>query len=87
MIVPSPLKYGARCFTLKVHLTAILEMIADGLPNPKIAETFKISVRTVETHRQRIMDKLCLHNSSLLVRFALSRRQPGKTKAATSTEA
>lgn len=45
--------------------------IALGFSNPEIAERLAISKRTVDTHRERIMDKLHLSSRAELVRYAL----------------
>jgi DNA-binding NarL/FixJ family response regulator len=50
----------------------VLCMIAYGYNNDEIAEDMAISVKTVEKHRQRTMDKLNLHNVPKLTRFAIS---------------
>jgi DNA-binding NarL/FixJ family response regulator len=49
----------------------VLQMIAEGLVNKEIATRLNLSVYTVEAHRGRIMEKLNLHSTSELVRFAL----------------
>ncbi len=49
----------------------ILEWIALGLTNKQIASRLFISVKTVETHRTRLMSKLDLHTTADLVRYAL----------------
>ncbi len=48
----------------------ILKLIAMGFTNKEIAKRLFISVKTVETHRARIMQKLDLHNTADLVRYA-----------------
>lgn len=52
----------------------ILLLIGEGLNNAQIAEKLFISPRTVDTHRTNIMQKLNIHDSSNLVRFALLNR-------------
>jgi two-component system response regulator NreC len=49
----------------------VLQMIAEGKTNKEIAAALNLSVYTVEAHRGRIMEKLNLHNTSDMVRFAL----------------
>ncbi len=49
----------------------ILASIAKGMSNKEIALHLSISVRTVETHRSRIMHKLELKSHAALIRFAL----------------
>lgn len=63
--------------TVAVALTArereVLRLIAQGLKNREIAETLSIAIKTVETHRTKIMQKLDLHNSAELATYAMRR--------------
>lgn len=49
----------------------VLQMIAVGKTNKDIANELKLSVYTVDAHRGRIMEKLNLHSTGELVRFAV----------------
>jgi two-component system response regulator NreC len=49
----------------------ILELLAQGHTNREISERLPISVKTVETYRSRIVDKLGLRSRAEMVRFAL----------------
>jgi two-component system response regulator NreC len=49
----------------------VLTLIAEGLSNQDIAAKLKISVRTVERHRENIMGRLNLHSRTDLVKYAL----------------
>jgi DNA-binding NarL/FixJ family response regulator len=49
----------------------VLQMIAEGKTNKEIANILTLSVYTVEAHRGKIMEKLNLHNTGDIVRFAL----------------
>ncbi|MCL6506975.1 MAG: response regulator transcription factor [Bryobacteraceae bacterium] len=49
----------------------VLQMIAEGKTNKEIAAALNLSVYTVDGHRSRIMDKLNLHSTGELVRFAM----------------
>jgi DNA-binding NarL/FixJ family response regulator len=49
----------------------VLTLIAEGLSNQDIGSRLRISVRTVERHRENIMDRLNLHNRTDLVKYAL----------------
>jgi len=49
----------------------VLQLVADGWSTSVIAEHFSLSVKTVETHRKHIMDKLGLHNVAALTKFAI----------------
>lgn len=51
----------------------VLKLIASGLTNRQIAEKLFISVKTVETHRARILQALDLHNTADLVRYAIEK--------------
>jgi DNA-binding NarL/FixJ family response regulator len=53
----------------------ILKMIADDKSSREIAEQLSISVRTVERHRQNICDKLEIHGSNALMKFALANKE------------
>jgi two-component system response regulator NreC len=52
----------------------VLRMIAFGHTNAQIAEKLYLSVRTVETHRAHIQQKLRLSDRSELVRYALEHK-------------
>lgn len=49
----------------------ILTMVAEGKTNKEIANALNLSVYTVESHRGSVMEKLNLHNTGDIVRFAL----------------
>lgn len=49
----------------------VLEALVLGCTNEEIAKELHISVKTVETHRKRILEKLGLSKRSELVRYAL----------------
>lgn len=49
----------------------VLEEVAEGMTNPQIGEQLGISPKTVARHRERIMNKLNLHSSTELVKFAI----------------
>lgn len=58
----------------KVHLTRreieIIQKIAEDKSNQEIAEELKISLRTVETHRRNLMQKLQAHSVVALLKYA-----------------
>jgi DNA-binding NarL/FixJ family response regulator len=49
----------------------VLKILSKGKNNSEVAEVLRISTRTVETHRARIMNKLGLKNTAELVRYAI----------------
>jgi DNA-binding NarL/FixJ family response regulator len=50
----------------------VLQLIAEGQANKQIAEELAISVKTVEKHRQNVMNKLSIHDTAGLTRYAIS---------------
>jgi two-component system NarL family response regulator len=50
----------------------VLTLIADGNTNKEVADELGISVRTVETHRERLMRKLNVQGTAALTRAAIS---------------
>jgi len=51
----------------------VLSLIAEGLLNKQIADRLGIGVRTIETHRERIMRKLDIHTVAGLTKYAIAR--------------
>ncbi len=49
----------------------VLQLIAEGKTNKEVAAKLNLSVYTVDSHRGKIMEKLNLHSTGELVRFAL----------------
>jgi len=54
--------------------TEILQLLAEGKTSKEAANTLKISLKTVETHRAHIMTKLGVHSVAELVRYAIRER-------------
>jgi len=52
----------------------VLQLIAEGYTNKKIAEILSISIKTVQSHRTNIMAKLDLHDRSELVKYAIRKK-------------
>ena len=49
----------------------VLQLIAEGKTNKEVATKLNLSVYTVDSHRGKIMEKLNLHSTGELVRFAI----------------
>jgi len=49
----------------------VLQSIGEGKTNKEVASSLQLSIYTVEAHRGKIMEKLNLHSTSELVRFAV----------------
>ena len=63
---------GPRAPVLTNREREVLTLISDGLSNKEIACRLNVGVRTVETHRERIMRKLDIHSVAGLTRYAIS---------------
>ncbi len=49
----------------------VLQSVAEGLVNKQIAHQMRISIKTVEKHRQKVMNKLNIHGTAGLTRYAI----------------
>lgn len=56
---------------LTTRQTQVLQLIAEGKTTKQVALDLNISVKTVETHRMQLMDRLEIHDVAGLVRFAI----------------
>jgi len=66
---------AAADFTIAAKLTPrereVLQLLAEGKRSMAVAELLHLSVKTVQTHRRNIMDKLDLHSLPELTRYAI----------------
>ena len=51
----------------------VLQLVAEGKANKQIAAELGVNIKTVETHRQRLMNKLHIHDIAGLTRYALAK--------------
>ena len=58
-----------RCLTERE--VEVLQLIAEGNANKMIAHILKLSIKTVEKHRQSCMDRLNIHDTASLTRYAV----------------
>jgi len=49
----------------------VLQLVAEGYTTQKLAQQLNLSVKTVETHRRHIMDKLNIHTAAGLTKYAI----------------
>ena len=56
---------------LTLRQLEILRLVAEGYQNKEIAQVLKISVKTVEFHKTRIMTELDIHTPAGLARYAI----------------
>lgn len=61
--------FAAR--TLTAREREVLQLIAEGKTTKEIGSVLGISVKTAETHRSRVMDKLEIRDTAGLVRYAI----------------
>ena len=62
---------GSGIDRLTARQRQILQLVAEGFSTREIAERLFLSVKTVETHRAQIMQRLEIHDVAGLVRFAI----------------
>ena len=67
---------GRRAALLTAREREVMALIVEGAPNQAVADRLGISVRTVENHRARIMDKMQANRFSDLVRMVMSGIDP-----------
>jgi DNA-binding NarL/FixJ family response regulator len=58
---------------LTVRERQVLQLIAEGRSTKDVASLLGISVKTAESHRTRLMQKLDIHETASLVRYAVRR--------------
>jgi two-component system nitrate/nitrite response regulator NarL len=64
---------GPQLTQLSKREREVLMAVAEGMTNKEIATRLGVGVRTVETHRERIMRKLSIHTVAGLTRFAIQK--------------
>ena len=65
-----PRRGGAAAFALTAREQEVLELLAEGLATPKIAELLSIQLVTVRNHIQHIQEKLGVHSQAETVAYA-----------------
>jgi DNA-binding NarL/FixJ family response regulator len=64
-------KDGSPASLLSPKEREVLQLMAEGHSTKQIATTMNLSVKTIETHRQQVMEKLGLHSIAELTKFAI----------------
>jgi DNA-binding NarL/FixJ family response regulator len=59
--------------TLTSREAEVLRLVAEGMSNKEAAGALGISIKTVEKHRQQVMNKLNIHEVAGLTRYALAK--------------
>ena len=62
----------ANATRLTSRESEVLQLVAEGSANKQVAAELGISIKTVEKHRQHLMDKLNIHDTAGLTRYAIS---------------
>ena len=62
----------ANAMRLTSRETEVLQLVAEGSANKQVAAELGISIKTVEKHRQHLMDKLNIHDTAGLTRYAIA---------------
>jgi DNA-binding NarL/FixJ family response regulator len=70
-VLPAGGKSAGGTRALSARERQILRRIADGETTKQIALAFKVSTKTIETHRRRIMQKLGKHSVAELTKYAV----------------
>jgi RNA polymerase sigma factor (sigma-70 family) len=68
---------AARLATLTQREREVMDLVVQGRKNKQIAEQLRISVKTVEAHRARAMEKMDVSSVAELVSATLSAKTPG----------
>jgi two-component system, NarL family, response regulator NreC len=71
LLQPARPKTRDRLDTLTAREKEVLQLIAEGFTNRRIATELGVSVKTVDAHRTRLMAKLRVHNTADLTRCAI----------------
>ena len=50
----------------------VIQLVAEGHANKQVAVDLNISIKTVEKHRQQVMNKLNIHDTAGLTRYAIA---------------
>jgi DNA-binding NarL/FixJ family response regulator len=64
---------GTRIDRLTSRESEVLQLVAEGKVNKQISAELCVSVKTVEKHRQQVMNKLNIHDVAGLTRYAISK--------------
>ncbi|MDJ0864895.1 MAG: response regulator transcription factor [Myxococcota bacterium] len=62
---------GSRISLLTDREREVLQLVAEGLSSKEIAEALGVSLKTIESHRANLMEKLNIRKTSKLVRVAI----------------
>jgi DNA-binding NarL/FixJ family response regulator len=64
-------KRAERLPVLTKREKEVLQLVAEGLTNPQIAEKLFVSQSTIDSHRKSVMTKLQVKNTAALLKFSV----------------
>lgn len=67
----APAPGDGRFAVLTPRQREVLQLVAEGHSNKEIASRLNVALKTVETHRTELMDRLGIHGVASLVRYAI----------------
>jgi DNA-binding NarL/FixJ family response regulator len=65
-------RFATKTNRLSSREVEVLQLIAEGKPNKLVAAELGVSFKTVDKHRQHLMNKLDLHDVAALTRYAIA---------------
>lgn len=65
-------KFEKQFETLTEREVEVLTLIAEGMKNPAIAQTMRISLTTIQTHRDEVQKKLPIDSPADYIKYALA---------------
>jgi DNA-binding NarL/FixJ family response regulator len=65
-------RYGEDDTQLTARELEVLQLVAEGYSNREAADKLNISIKTIEKHRQQVMNKLNIHEVAGLTRYAIA---------------
>jgi DNA-binding NarL/FixJ family response regulator len=71
LVDPQAVKAGSALEQLSDREFEVFKLIAEGIGPTEIASRLDVSVKTIETHRERVKQKLGLKNGQALTRYAV----------------
>lgn len=79
LVIEDYLRWGglrpqAEADSLSPREREVLQLIAEGYTNKQIAEILSISIKTVQAHRNNLMQKLDLHDRGELIKYAIQKK-------------
>ena len=72
-MITCPSQSSVRLPDLSSKERGVLQLVAEGRTTKQIAEYLHVGIKTVEKHRQCLMNKLNIHDVAGLTRYAISK--------------